>query len=78
MSASDACRITAGTSFDLGRPAEMLAFDGSGAIAVNYSLATPPSLYVSLIDPVTRIPAQVTGSPFATTGGMRRGQIVVR
>ncbi len=70
-----ACSITAGAPFDAGVLQQNVRFDASGSLLVNF-LTAVPSLYLSKIDPVTRVPAQVAGSPITTSGATR--QVVVR
>lgn len=69
------CTLTAGTPFDPGVLQQNVRFDSSGALLFNF-LTAVPSLYVSRIDPVTRVPVQATGSPVTTSGATR--QVVVR
>lgn len=70
-----ACSITAGTPFAPGVLQQNVRFDASGSLLVNF-LTAVPSLYLSKIDPVTRVPAPLAGSPITTNGATR--QVVVR
>lgn len=72
------CGIGAGTPFDPGVDLSVnYVVDTSGTVFVGY-LGGQPSLRVARIDPVTRVPVPVAGSPFTTSGGMLRGQVVIR
>ena len=71
----DACTIAPRSPFDPGTLQQNVTFDSSGSLMLNH-LTAVPSLYISRIDPVTRVPTQVAGSPVATNGATR--QVVVR
>ena len=64
----DACTIAAGAPFDptpLG--AVRFALDSTDSLLFGSS-ATAASIVVARVDPVTRVPSPVAGSPFATAG----------
>jgi hypothetical protein len=73
----DACSIAARSPFDPGPLAQRAVFDSTGSLLFNFSLPTA-LLFVSTIDPITRVPTQVGGSPFATSGGIGQWGLVVR
>lgn len=62
-----ACSLAPRAAFDPGPLQLSLTFDPAGRLLFNHS-ASAASLFVSAVDPLTRVPAQVTGSPFALPG----------
>jgi hypothetical protein len=62
-----ACSLEPRTAFDPGPLQLALSFDPASRLLFNHS-ASAASLLVSAVDPVTLVPVQVTGSPFALPG----------